>query len=59
MFDCWMRVQVLESIDSTPILEAPAPGKLLTTQALKLPAGGFSQAQLDQEVKESMQSHFD
>lgn len=68
-------LQVLASIDGTPMLEPPAPGKLLplaasapttggVSQGLKLPPGMMqggpqSQAQVDQEVKESMQSHFD
>lgn len=58
-----LLVQVLASIDNTPLMEAPAPGKLLPTTAqgvtLRLPGFGDSKAQLDREVKESMESHFD
>jgi hypothetical protein len=53
---CAFSFQVLASIDNTPMLEAPAPATLITAQGqtIKLPPG-----MLDQEVKESMQSHFD
>lgn len=54
-----MNDQVTASIDSTPILEAPAAGKqVLVTGAdgtvIKLP-----QNMTNKEIKESMQSHFD
>jgi len=58
-----LLVQVLASIDNTPLMEPPAPGKLLPTTAqgvtLRLPALGDSKAQMDREIKESMESHFD
>lgn len=52
-------VQVTASIDSTPMLEAPAAGKgLLVTgpdgTVIQLP-----QNMTNKEIKESMQSHFD
>jgi hypothetical protein len=60
-------VQVLASIDGTPMLEPPAPGKLIPVAAtaqgvtLKLPAGFGTgeQDKINKEIKESMQSHFD
>lgn len=50
-----VALQVMASIDNTPLLEAPAPAKLMTPQGQVLVPPGL----LDQEVKESMQSHFD
>eukprot|EP00775_Hariotina_reticulata_P006953 gene6953-7169_t len=62
--------KVLASIDSTPLLEAPAPAKLIlpafasqSGSAVAVGAEGVlspeKKATLDQEVKASMQSHFD
>jgi hypothetical protein len=63
-------LQVLASIDSTPLLEAPAPAKLIlpafASEAGSAATAGAeslvspeNKATLDQEVKASMQSHFD
>jgi hypothetical protein len=49
-------VQVLATIDGTPAMQAPGPNTLITPQGqtIQLPVG-----YTNQEVKESMQSHFD
>jgi hypothetical protein len=52
-------VQVLASIDSTPMLETPAPGKQLLVTGPDGTVIRLPQNMTDGEIKESMQSHFD
>lgn len=64
-----LLLQVLASVDGTAFLEPVTPGKLIVPAALagaygKVTVGAaadheIEKAKIDQEVKESMQSHFD